>query len=552
MLPVLLSVAATIKGKAVAKAAVEFGFKLVRRFIDSAIRDKVVPVPGSVVYCDLVAVVEHSGIYVGDGKISNIEVDGFAESVVSYSSACDFTSKSVWKGIYVSCNAEGAVGRSAVAQEADSHIGERSFYGLVFKNCHEFSTKCILDAGLRDADLPFLEGVVSTFSLGGEWERTIRTLKHTAKKKLGATKWRLWDWDGNLANSPPPEPDWKAQNEYFQNQPLNEKSIGQIHAELKAVEQYEAELADENIPQHIRKKLNEFRQALADISGKYDEAKGFLASCPGADFSYADLNILSEDFSALANTLKNNRNIKELARKMGRNYISEEKKKQAKVPEASKSEVHGMHRSDNLMRLLPSELVSLEDDTLETLFYARLLEKNLLTYELSGITFVNGEETETQRKRIGPVVACLDTSGSMAGAPLLNAKASLLAISGILKRENRSLHVLLFGSSGELREFSTDGKGDSVGLLKFLQSGFGGGTDFETPLKRAFDIIAEQDDYMKADVLMLTDGICSLSSGFTKTVKSKKASLDCSVYTVLCAGSKGKDDFSDEVVVLSD
>lgn len=71
---------------------------------------------------------------------------------------------------------------------------------------------------------------------------------------------------------------------------------------------------------------------------------------------------------------------------MGRNYISEEKE-QARIPQASRSEVHGTHRSDDLMRLLPSELLNLEDETLETLFYARLLERDLMTYELSGLSW---------------------------------------------------------------------------------------------------------------------------------------------------------------------
>lgn len=55
---------------------------------------------------------------------------------------------------------------------------------------------------------------------------------------------------------------------------------------------------------------------------------------------------------------------------------------------ASRSEVHGTHLSDDLMRMLPSELLNLEDEALEHLFYARLLEKRLQTYELSGTTQV--------------------------------------------------------------------------------------------------------------------------------------------------------------------
>lgn len=523
------------------------GLKPMKYFIDNYFRDKVTPVAGSVLYCDLWVLVEHSGIYTGDGKISNIVVEGLAESQVQQSDARDFTSKSkLGRKIYVSCDNRGAVGHETVSAGAIGHLGERSFYGLVVKNCHQFSEKCV-----NYAEMGYQGGFLSgLFEINETWEPTISALKSSARKKLGATKWRLWDWENENEREEIPEPDWQAINDYFENQPLNSQSIEQIRQELAATQEYEAEISDENIPDSVRKRLTFFRQTLNAISTKYEEVKHFLVQCPDAGFSYAQLKNLNEDFAALANTLKDNKQIKELVRKMGRDYISEEKKKQTRIPERSKSEVHGTHRSDDLMRVLPSELLNLEDETLEMLFYARLLEKNLLTYQLQGTTFVQREEKETHDKRTGAVVACLDTSGSMQGAPLLKAKALLLAISGILQKEKRALYVLLFGSSGQIKEFSMNSQATSAELLQFLQMGYGGGTDFETPLNRALDIIEAQDSYQKADVLMISDGDCGLSAAFTQTLNYKKAALDCSIYTVLCAGSRIDDKFSDEIVVL--
>ena len=533
------------------KAGLPLGFKALKYFVDNTFRDKVVPVPGSVLYCDLWVAVEHSGIYVGDGAISNIVVDGVAESTVCRSSPESFTSKSVLgRKIYVSCNSTGAVGHAVVARCADAQVGERAFYGLVIKNCHQFSTRCVNARGANLAEQGWLNKLRAHIWPAETWEPTMALLKKAAQQKLGATKWRLWAWDEAADAEEPPEPDWQAHEDYFKNQPLNADSIAQMRAEMAAAADYEAEIADENIPPAIRQRLTSFRQTLQAISDKYETVKGFLATCPGAQFSYAELQACADDFSALAAQLQNNANIKELARKMGRNYIAEEKKKQAKIPQASRSEVHGTHRSDDLMRLLPSELVHLEDETLETLFYAHLLEKNLLTYQLSGSTFINGEQTEVQQKRTGPVVACLDTSGSMQGTPLLKAKALLLAIANILQKEDRSLHVLLFGSTGEIREFSMVGQNNAVGLMQFLQQGFGGGTDFETPLRYALNIIRQQSRYQKADVLMISDGDCQLSAAFTAQLLAQKQPLDCSIYSVLCAGSRVEDEFSDEVVVL--
>lgn len=539
---------AAIAGGFILDKLANIGLKSIRGFIDDHCRDKVTPVAGSVVYCDLLLGAEHSGIYVADGEISNIVVTGFANSQVQMSNAREFCSKSTQgTRIYVSCDQYGAVGDDDVAYEAESHVGESSFYGLVFRNCHEFSSKCLSHSS-RNPSL-WERAKNRFFSLADtEWEGSIRKLKRDARNKLGATKWRLWDLN---AQDKTPEPDWDAQNDFFKQQALTPEFIDALRRELDDTQDYIDEIADENIPADIRKKLIGFADTLQAVSDKYDEMKAFLASCPDAQFSYEDLQKCQDvNFTELAQQLKNNQAIQDLAQKMGRNYISEERKKQSKIPTASKSEVHGVQHSDDLMRLLPNELVNLDDETLETLFYARLLEKNLLTYQLSGVTWQNHEENENIRKRTGPVVACLDTSASMSGTPLLKAKALLFAIANILKAEQRSLHVLLFGASGQLKEYTLHGADQLAGLLQFLQQGFNGGTDFETPLQRACDIIQTENDYQKADILMISDGDCHLSDGFITTLQQKKQQLDCMVYSVLCHGQRVSDRFSDEVIVL--
>lgn len=536
---------------------VRSGFiKGIKYFIDSTFRQCVTPVPGSVLYCDLWGGVEHSGIYVDNGAISNIVVTDFAEGEVRYSQADDFTSKSVLgKKIYVSCDSHGPVGDTRVAGIADARIGERSFYGLVISNCHVFSTECVSHAVVQPKDNGVLDKLWQTASglnpFNETWELTLTRLKLCARENLGATKWRLWDWEDSAEDNPTPEPDWEAQQDALRRMPLTAEAIQALQHEREEQQAYYQEISDESIPDDIRRKLNDYGVLLEEIIDVYNGAKSFLAACPGASFSYEDLKRNQADLMPLANQMQGNAQIKELVRKMGRAYISEEKKAMSRVPQASRSEVHGTHRSDDLMRLLPSELVNLDDETLEHLFYARLLEKNLLSYELSGTTFIQQEVTEQVDQKItGPVVACLDTSGSMNGEPELKAKALLLAISGILQTEKRNLHVILFGSSGELKEFTVEQKNDAAGLLAFLQQGFGGGTDFETPLQRACEHIQQYADYLKADVLMISDGDCQLSQDYLSLLQQKKQQLDFSIYSVLCNGQRVDDSFSDEIVVL--
>jgi uncharacterized protein with von Willebrand factor type A (vWA) domain len=91
---------------------------------------------------------------------------------------------------------------------------------------------------------------------------------------------------------------------------------------------------------------------------------------------------------------------------------------------------------------------------------------------------------------------------------------------------------------------------NSSGLLSFLQQSFGGGTDFETPLKRALEIIKNDEDFIKADILMISDGDCILSTEFIGSLDTEKNLLDCSIYSVLCDGKRVEDNFSDEIILL--
>lgn len=526
------------------------GLKPIKYFIDSHFRPTVVPAVGSVLYSDLYFLVEHSGVYVGNNNISNITVDSLLtfDSTVRLSDPADFTQKSIiGKKIYVSCRGSRAVGDDDVGDVAYARVGEKSFYGLVIKNCHWFSAECVSQS---TQSVSLLDKLVSLFSLSDSLEPNLVLLKKVSEHKLGATKWLLWDWNNTAQNEP--EPDWDEINKQLKQRPLTPEYREELRQTLADYHDYQAELADENLPTDIQKKLTAFGDTMQAVADKYDEYADFLKAV-GGGFSYNELVKMEQagDFERLIDEMKNNPHIQALIKKMGRNYIGEIHKRQTKIPRASKSEVYGTHRSDDLMRLLPSELVNLDDDDLEMLFYAKLLEKNLITYQLAGVTHEMIDEEYTKNQAItGPIVALLDTSGSMGGEPILKAKALLFAIGMILKAENRHLYVVLFGDTGEISEFKLEGRDDLAGLVRFLNSGFGGGTNFETPLQRAIEIIGTYDDYKKADILMLSDGDCQLNDNFAKKFAIQKQNHNCMVYSVLCNGERVSDNFSDEVLVL--
>jgi hypothetical protein len=148
----------------------------VRRFgkelIDTAFRGNVKPRPGSLVYRDLYfGYAEHSGIYVGDDQI--VELDG--QGRIREVSPTAFIGDGTGTCIYVSCYNEHAVGEDIVAQRALERVGKGREYHLLLNNCHQFSSGCI----------------------SGDFENSDNFLwmvKHTCEKSMGANNWRVWDF----------------------------------------------------------------------------------------------------------------------------------------------------------------------------------------------------------------------------------------------------------------------------------------------------------------------------------------------------------------------
>ena len=540
----------------------KLGYRVFKDVIDMFHRKKVVPIEGSVLYADLYFFVEHSGIYVGNGKISNIKVNNLfkGDSSVKISDTEDFTEKAIRKKIYVSSDKEGAVGNINVSNYALSRVGEKRHYNLFLKNCHTFCSRC-LDESSRERSLNLLEEIFPV--LDETWERTIRALKRKAKKKLGATKWYVWDLDatygeganeeyyGNDMKKDITEQDMQQIIEEYENIALTPENIQNFKMEQSEIKEYVEEISDEDIPEKLMNRLKKVQASVVkindDVNGKYKE---FLKEFSTVVYSYSDLKKLPENSNQIIKEMVLNNNIKAVVEKLGKGNAEEEKNsKKEIIMEMSQNEVFGIHKSNDITRLLPSELVLFENEELENLFYAKMYENSLLTYEIAGEDKKEKNKEEIEYKK-GPVIACIDTSGSMRGNPMKKARALLLAISKILQTEKRKMYVILFGSAGQILEFKMENEKEIVDLLKFLNQEFNGGTDFNTPLKRAVKIIENEKNYEKSDILFVTDGLCSLNEENRRIVESKKKKLNFKIFTVNCTGYTRnlKDGFSDEII----
>ncbi|TKI04444.1 ATPase RavA stimulator ViaA [Martelella alba] len=179
-------------------------------------------------------------------------------------------------------------------------------------------------------------------------------------------------------------------------------------------------------------------------------------------------------------------------------------------PAVQPEEISGIHQSDDLLRLLPSELVALGINELEFDFYRRLLEKRLLTYRLQGDAWrerasllpARGERHETQPR--GPFIVCVDTSGSMSGLNEDYAKALCLALMRVALADNRRCYVTLFSTG--MVSYELTARSGLEQAVRFLGQGFKGGTDLSACLGALADKLATP-DWRDADAVVISDFI---------------------------------------------
>ncbi|KXZ45227.1 hypothetical protein GPECTOR_57g517 [Gonium pectorale] len=142
-------------------------------------------------------------------------------------------------------------------------------------------------------------------------------------------------------------------------------------------------------------------------------------------------------------------------------------------------ETRGLTRSGDISRLLPAEAALLargrQVRQAKLLFYARLAEKALQTYERDGW----GEyptQIEPERREIrptadrGPILLCVDTSGSMRGPRETVAKALALECMRAARQQERGCYVFAFSGPQEVTELELNMDSASLNnLLGFLE-----------------------------------------------------------------------------------
>lgn len=196
--------------------------------------------------------------------------------------------------------------------------------------------------------------------------------------------------------------------------------------------------------------------------------------------------------------------------------VQRSESRRVRVPDLP-GETRGVQRSGRIARMLPAEAMLLGHPRLRLVWHARRAERTLLAYEdddhlredcLRPAAVLRPSQRPAPERRLerGPMLVCVDTSGSMQGGAEAVAKAVVLEAVRCAHAQRRACRVYAFGGPDEVVEMELGVDAEGVGrLARFLGQGFGGGTDICGPLERA---IARLDEagWALADLLIASDG----------------------------------------------
>lgn len=289
------------------------------------------------------------------------------------------------------------------------------------------------------------------------------------------------------------------------------------HWRIEVQRRLDAELERE-LKVRIAEWKKELEKRLKKLKRVLQLMRVVVGSGGGCGFDPAGLK--EDDLDALGRLLgqiASNKGLAELCRQIGRQVGRASERKEKPVDEersgwlkmrtdAMREELSGVKVGRSIEDALPSELAACGDEDIGTLFDLKFIEGQMLCFEKMGEDRQRiAERKKVMRKvdeELGPVIVCVDTSGSMQGEPEIAAKAVALTLALQTRRENRKCHIIEFSTG--IKKMDVGGGTDLSELMRFLSESFNGGTDAERALLAGIGAM-EREDFRKADLLMVSD-----------------------------------------------
>lgn len=260
---------------------------------------------------------------------------------------------------------------------------------------------------------------------------------------------------------------------------------------------------------------NELSKMLAKAAQEAIEAKENVKSLLGgmrAGSGDSELKkVPLKDQLILAERLSHDKKMKDIARWAGRMKVIANRKQRSKHKDAINR--NGIKQGNVVEQLLPMELGSYASPMTKKDFLRRYVEGQTLQYDAKG----------PEQLGKGPIILCLDQSGSMSGQDTIS-KGFALALMSIARKQRRDFAWIPFSSNAAAPLIYERGKITVQDMIQLATIFLGGGTSFEPPLRVASQVI-QQSRFNQADIVFVTDGESHVSERFLQSwnvLKDKK------------------------------
>lgn len=213
-------------------------------------------------------------------------------------------------------------------------------------------------------------------------------------------------------------------------------------------------------------------------------------------------------------TIRRSDKVKRMVKAIGRakeTAIAEQKKK----AKTGAVEIKSVSVGSKIENTLPSDRMNLIHDATKKDFYRRMSENQLLVYD----------KESNKEKNKGPIIVCVDTSGSMGNSEEIWSKAMAVSVLEIAQMQKRDYACIIYSGSADDPIIIKKNEVDAEKIISVAETYHGGGTDFESPLRKSMDLINDS-TFKEADILFITDGECSISDQFAKTFNRTKEEKD--------------------------
>lgn len=304
------------------------------------------------------------------------------------------------------------------------------------------------------------------------------------------------------------------------------QQIQQAVADKRAAQQAAAAAAQQAVKPIDQAGADAIAAAAAAGAQAAEDAEkipGVAQGLGGSDVTFQS----PEEALAIADAWANNPRLKRVAELFGR-LERDMRFQRSKRVVGGREEIVDVEFSDDLTRVVPSELALLADDDLELDFLARYAAGELLCFTTVGESHANR----------GPIVIVIDGSGSMGQERTAWARAVALALLNICRREKRDLCAIEFGSRGQMAswEFPAKAPVRAQHVMDLASHFFGGGTWPLIGMQYAERVIQAAPRFETADVVLVGDGEATFTNE-DAAIKSRLEALGVRILGIGVGGS---------------